>query len=89
MLDPQLYQSRVASEEEISPVPAHDDPGQTDDPDPTDPSEKLGKIVRSERFQTNQAKSVEHMPGTTTRLKGQRDKRGHKTRPQLAMAQES
>ena len=51
MLDPQLYQSRVASAAEISPVPTHGDLRQTDDPDPTDPSEKLGKIVRSERAQ--------------------------------------
>src|SRR3989338_3171541 len=63
MPDRQPYQSRVASEEETSPVPTHGDPRQTDDPDPTSACEKLGKTLRGERAQPNHVNSAENVPG--------------------------
>ena len=70
MLDPQLYQSRVASAAEISSVPTHGDPGQTDDPDQARPSAKLEKFVRSERAEANRVKSAENVPENHDKIKG-------------------
>ncbi len=73
MLDPQLYQSRVASAAEISSVPTHGDPGQADDPDQACACEELGKIVRSKRAQANRDKSAENVPGNHDEIKGWAD----------------